>query len=163
MNTRTMATLAGLLLMAPTAAKLADAPPAPDKPVTEVRDPDKHVAALSAAYDVTPERIKELRAKGMGWGEIRHALAISKRANVPLEDVLKQRRSEKGWGQVARHYGFSLGEVSGKGADRSDRKDARADDRARGRRDDGARRDGPGAAKGAGASRGKGAGQGAKK
>lgn len=89
-----------LSLAAPIRA--ADAPPEP---------PSERVSALAAEFKVTAEEVSGLRAKGMGWGEVRHALAISRKAGVPLADVVKLRESGMGWGSISQKYGFKLGEA----------------------------------------------------
>lgn len=80
---------------------------------TESKGSKKHLEKLSAEFGVTEARLVELREKGMGWGEIGHALAIAQKSGKPLDDVLKLRESGMGWGEIAKQYGFKLGEIKG--------------------------------------------------
>ena len=112
-------------------------PPATDQnPGTQTQ-----VSKLAAKYDVPPAEITSLRSRGLGWGEIGHALAIAQRAGVSVDDVMKLRRSGMGWGRISQKYGFKLGAVTGRAkeiakagrsAERTDRGLDRADARGRG-------------------------------
>lgn len=102
---------------------------------TESKGAKKHLEKLSSEFGVTEARLVELREKGMGWGEIGHALAIAQKSGKPLDDVLKLRESGMGWGEIAKQYGFKLGEIKGnakkaealgKKADAAKRKDGAA-------------------------------------
>lgn len=97
-----------------------DEPPRQEKPHDAVKGREKQVARLAEEFGVTQDEVRELRAKGMGWGEVRHAFAISRRSGQPVAEILKQRDSGMGWGAIADKYGFKLGDVAGKGKDRSE-------------------------------------------
>ncbi|MEK9145451.1 MAG: hypothetical protein AAB339_07575, partial [Elusimicrobiota bacterium] len=71
----------------------------------------KQVDKLTTEFGVSAKEVTDLRARGMGWGEIRHALAISRAAGQPMTEVLKLRDSGMGWGKVAKHYGFKMGDM----------------------------------------------------
>ena len=79
-----------------------------------IKGTDKQVDKLAAQFKVPESQITDLRAKGLGWGEISNALAISQKAGAPLADVLKLRDSHMGWGKIAQKYGFKLGDAVGK-------------------------------------------------
>lgn len=127
MNLRRIAAgLLGACLAVPAMAAETEPPERPpkeseepgQKPPKKARTPPeaqtRKAAELAARYGVTQEEVAALREKGMGWGEIKHALAISEKAGVPLSEVVKLRQDGMGWGQVAQHYGFKLGEATGK-------------------------------------------------
>lgn len=106
-----------------------DEPPAP--PDWKNKGGRKQGEKLAAQFGVTQQEVFDLRAKGLGWGEVRHALAIARKADVPVADVLKLRDSGMGWGKISQNYGFKLGEAE-HGAlkdrdgdeDRDDKRDA---------------------------------------
>jgi hypothetical protein len=119
MNRKTMWLLTTALAFSLPAFAEDAAPPPPKEdeakpPTDETKTPpphwtttkgsDKQVSRLAAEYQVTEQQVVDLRNRGMGWGEVRHALSISKRADVPLADVLKLRDSGMGWGQIAHKY-----------------------------------------------------------
>lgn len=85
--------------------------PAGEKAESE-RPRDRPAARLAEEFGVGEAAVLELRAKGLGWGEVRHALTISRRSGQPVEEVLKLRDSGLGWGEIAKRYGFKLGEAS---------------------------------------------------
>lgn len=112
-----MMTVLGLGLAVPVGADEAKTEPPKDEPVkTEAPKPDEggKAAELAARYKVPVEQVKDLRAKGLGWGEVGHALGIAQKAGVPLADVMKLRDSGLGWGKIAQNYGFKLGDVGGR-------------------------------------------------
>lgn len=83
-------------------------------PAAETEPPEERQAAkLAQRFGAKQEEVQALRDKGMGWGEIKHALAISRKADVPVSDVVKMRESGAGWGRIAQQYGFKLGEATG--------------------------------------------------
>ena len=82
-------------------------------------DDAKKAGELASRYKVEEKDIRDLRDKGMGWGEVDNALAIAERSGKPLSEIMKLRESGMGWGKIARQYGFSLGEV--KRSDRADK------------------------------------------
>lgn len=116
-------TLLGLSLLAPAGAEEPAEEEAAARQAEETRT-DRRVRKLAEEYGVKKEDVLGLREKGMGWGEIRHALAISKRSEKPLAEIVALREEGLGWGQIARKHGFSLGEVSGKGRSREKLRDA---------------------------------------
>lgn len=139
-----LATLIGLSLAIP--ARAADEPKEDEDkpkaeetkkspPMTENKGTQKQVEKLASRFNVPEKDVLALREKGLGWGEIRHALAISQKAGVPVSDVLKLRDSGMGWGRIARNYGFKLGEVTGKGRERPEGED-RGSGRPRGHQDE---------------------------
>lgn len=83
-----------------------------DEKVERERPRDRPAARLAEEFDVGEATVQELRAKGLGWGEVRHALAISRRSGQPVEEVMKLRDSGLGWGEIAKRYGFKLGEAA---------------------------------------------------
>lgn len=98
----------------------AEGPPSattpPDSPAAQTPKPKpSKVSELAGRYNVPEKDVSDLRDKGMGWGEIKHALAISQKSGQPLSEVMKLRDSGMGWGKIAKQYGFKLGEVAGKG------------------------------------------------
>ncbi len=67
--------------------------------------------AASAPRPLTAEDIQNLRAKGLGYGEISILLALT--ANQPnpatakpMSDILALRQSGKGWGEIAPQLGY---------------------------------------------------------
>ncbi|MBI5630610.1 MAG: hypothetical protein HY921_06980 [Elusimicrobia bacterium] len=113
-----MAAMLSLGLTAPAGAEeAAKTEPPKDEAVKTVEpkeDADRKAGELAARYNVSKEDVKQLRDKGLGWGEIRHALGIAQEAGVPLADVMKLRDSGMGWGKIAQNYGFKLGEITGR-------------------------------------------------
>lgn len=97
-------------------------PPVP--PEWKNRGARKQGQKLAAQLGVTEQAVFDLRAKGLGWGEVRHALAIAQKSGQPLSEVLKLKDSGMGWGQIAQHYGFKLGEVG-----RAEEKDKDGDEK----------------------------------
>jgi hypothetical protein len=87
----------------------------------------QQVDKLAAKYSVPAEEIAALRQKGMGWGEIGHALAISQKAGAPLADVVKLRDSGMGWGAICGKYGFKLGDVARKSKEMGPREGGRGE------------------------------------
>lgn len=85
--------------------------PPEDAQAEEARK-QRPAARLAEEFGVGETTVQELRAKGLGWGEVRHALAISRRSGQPVEEVMKLRDSGLGWGEIAKRYGFKLGELS---------------------------------------------------
>src|SRR5207247_1341589 len=84
---------------------------------TPVRKDGRKVAELAERFKVPEQQVSDLRAKGLGWGEVSHALGIAQKAGVPVADVMKLRDSGMGWGRIAKNYGFKMGDVaSGKHA-----------------------------------------------
>ncbi len=84
---------AAAVLAAGLAPALAeDAPPKTEtaEPKQESQQPvenkgaRKQVDRLSAEFGVTEAEVRDLRAKGLGWGEVRHALGIARKAEVPV-------------------------------------------------------------------------------
>jgi len=99
-----------------------------DTPDVDAEDqPDfqsHHAEKLSERYNISEERVEELRSDGMGWGEVNIALALSDRIATEsvdsenpqtlddaLSGVLTERADGKGWGEIANDHGFTLGEV----------------------------------------------------
>lgn len=121
-------TLLGLSLVAPAEAEETAEEQAAARQAAETRT-DRRVRELAEEYEVKQEDVLGLREKGLGWGEIRHALAISKRSEKPLAEIVALREKGLGWGQIARKHGFSLGEVGGKGRSREKLRDAPKDRR----------------------------------
>lgn len=130
-----------------------ETPPKPEPPAQENRGAQKQVDKLTAEFGVSAKEVAGLRAKGLGWGEVRHALAIARKSGQPVSEVMKLRDSGMGWGEIAQHYGFKLGDVSrhamkDKDGDRDARRDAvgarRGGERGAGNRGDrGSGRGGP--------------------
>lgn len=141
---KTYSMLAALLALGlgPVMAEDETPKPVPQPPPAETTPPQpppdwknkgarKQGEKLAAQFGVTQQEVYDLRAKGLGWGEVRHALAIARKADVPVADVLKRRDSGMGWGKISQHYGFKLGEAA-RGAlkdkegdeDRDDKRDA---------------------------------------
>lgn len=130
---KTIVTLAMLatLGLAPGLAQEPPPPPMTDPPPPETAPPSeppqeapppewKNKGArlqgekLAAEFGVTQQAVYDLRAGGLGWGEVRHALAISRKSGQPVSEVLKLRDSGLGWGKIAQRYGFTLGEAGRK-------------------------------------------------
>lgn len=104
----------------------------PAKPM-ENKGQEKQVAKLAAKFNVSEADIRAMRSdgKGMGWGEIGHALAIAQKSGQPLADILKLRESKMGWGEIAKKYNLKLGEITGKAKDieKEGKKAEKADER----------------------------------
>ncbi len=138
-------------------------PKKPEEPARVSEKRNKPAGRIAAEFDVPESEVLDLRDKGLGWGEIRHALAISRRSGQPTSEILKLRESGMGWGQISRKFGFKLGEATGKGfwSVREERADAeQAEARFQGRRLE-TGRERPGRGEGGGpAERGRGRGHG---
>lgn len=124
---KTYSLLAGLLALGlgPALAqdKAEPAPPPatpPEVPATPTPPPlgwknagdKKQGEKLAVEFGLPEQAVYELRAKGLGWGEVRHALGIAQKSGQPLSEVLKLRDSGLGWGKIAEHYGFKLGDLA---------------------------------------------------
>jgi hypothetical protein len=94
----------------PKAEQAKDRPAAPGQ--------QKQVDKLAAEFGVAKEEVSGLRAKGLGWGEVRHALSLSQKTGKPVADIMKMRESGMGWGEISRKEGVKLGPDAGKGAER---------------------------------------------
>lgn len=111
-----------LLLAAAPYARAADETPAAEAESPAERD--RKASAFAEKYKVESKDVQALRDKGLGWGEVDHALAISEKSGKPTSEILKLRDSGMGWGKIAQEYGFKLGDLkSGKDArpDKTDR------------------------------------------
>lgn len=80
---------------------------------------------LKTEYKVDEARIESLRAKSLGYGEIKNVLAIAEKmpggisdANVDKIMALRQGPPVMGWGEIAKKQGVTLGSVVGKGAEK---------------------------------------------
>ncbi len=92
-------------------------PPKTVEPVApDTRDPSGKVGALAKEFAVPERQVAELREKGMGWGEVRHALSLSQRSGKSVTEVMALRDSGLGWGQVAHRLGVKLGKGEGAAA-----------------------------------------------
>ncbi|MBI4061495.1 MAG: hypothetical protein HY403_08705 [Elusimicrobia bacterium] len=77
----------------------------------------KQIDKYAAEFGVTKEEVSGLRDKGLGWGEVRHALSLASKTGKPVGDILEMRRSGMGWGAIAEKEGVKLGPGhAGKGA-----------------------------------------------
>lgn len=139
---KTLVTLAVLVTLglAPGLAQEEPTPPPPPEtapppePPAEAPPPEwKNKGArrqgekLAAEFGVTQQAVYDLRASGLGWGEVRHALAISRKSGQPVSEVLKLRDSGLGWGKIAQHYGFKLGDAYRPKGKEGSRKEAAED------------------------------------
>lgn len=99
------------------AAAPADAGRVTERIVDEWKGTKFKFDATSAPRPLTAQDVQDLRAKGLGFGEISILLALTaKQPNPgtakPLDEVLALRQAGKGWGEVAQELGFkNLGSV----------------------------------------------------
>ena len=89
------------------------------KPATDAQK----TAALATLYGVPQQTISDMRAGGMGWGEINTSLQIAQylvktstttpplTIDAALQQVMALRTQGMGWGQIAEHYGVKLGQL----------------------------------------------------
>lgn len=97
----------------PKAEESKDRPAA--KPVPGQR---KQIDKLTSEFGVTKEEVAGLRDKGLGWGEVRHALALSQKTGKPVGEIMKMREDGMGWGEIAKKEGVKLGpDRMGKGTE----------------------------------------------
>lgn len=75
----------------------------------------KQIDKLASEFSVTKEEVTSLRDKGLGWGEVRHALSLSQKTGKPVGDIMKMREDGMGWGAIAKKEGVKLDGVD-KGA-----------------------------------------------
>lgn len=111
--------LAVLTALAAAGARADDPPKAEQsKERTAAPGQQKQIDKLAAEFGVTTEEVTSLRAKGLGWGEVRHALSLSQKTGKPVADIMKMRESGMGWGEIAHKEGVKLGpDRPGKGAE----------------------------------------------
>lgn len=92
----------------------------PPKPEAKPAAPgqQKQVDKIAAEFGVAKEEVSGLRDKGLGWGEVRHALSLSQKTGKPVGAILKMREDGMGWGEIAKKEGVKLGpDRMGKGAE----------------------------------------------
>lgn len=78
----------------------------------------KQIDQLASEFGVTKEEVSGLRDKGLGWGEVRHALALAQKTGKPVGEIMKMREEGMGWGAIAKKEGVKLGpDRTGKGAE----------------------------------------------
>jgi hypothetical protein len=113
MKKRTLLAILILTAVAPITPGFAEEPPVAQPEPAEPEKPAKErfVTELSRKYNVPESEIVALREKGLGWGEVGHALAIAQKSGKPLSEVMALRDSGLGWGQISQKYGFKLGEI----------------------------------------------------
>lgn len=94
-----------------TAQAPADSNPVTARVVDEWQGTLFRFDANSTPRPLTEQDVRNLRAKGFGYGEISILLALT--ANQPhpatakpLNEILTQRRAGKGWGELARELGY---------------------------------------------------------
>lgn len=112
MNTRKWLVPAlGLLLAGPVvAADYAPSQAADDSTRVETKREGKTPPAsrkarkLAREFQQSAADVQALRDRGMGWGEIRHALHISQRSGKPVNEIVELRDSGMGWGEIAARY-----------------------------------------------------------
>jgi len=124
---KSMLCLAVLTAFAAAGARAEEPPKAEDPPKAEAPKDrtakpapgqQKQADKLAAEFGVTAEEVSALREKGMGWGEVRHALSLSQKTGKPVGDIVKMRESGLGWGEIAKKEGVKLGpDRVGKGAE----------------------------------------------
>ncbi|MBI2371069.1 MAG: response regulator [Deltaproteobacteria bacterium] len=80
-------------------------------PLDEWRGTAFRFDATNPSRPLTAQDVRDLRAKGLGYGEISILLALT--ANQPnpatakpLNEILARRRAGKGWGELARELGY---------------------------------------------------------
>lgn len=90
-----------------------------DRPTAKpVPGQQKQIDKLAAEFGVAKEEVSGLRDKGLGWGEVRHALSLSKKTGKPVADIMKMRDDGMGWGEIAKKEGVKLGpDRMGKGTE----------------------------------------------
>lgn len=97
---------AACLLAASVGAQTSDQPArTQDGPVAET------ISRLAERYDVSRERLAELREEGMGWGELGRILAVAEKADRPLEEIAELRRSGEGFDRIMTRYKLDAREV----------------------------------------------------
>lgn len=78
----------------------------------------KQIDNLASEFGVTKEEVTALRDKGLGWGEVRHALSLSQKTGKPVGEIMMMREEGMGWGAIAKKEGVKLGpDRTGKGAE----------------------------------------------
>lgn len=73
-----------------------------DREHVETRSPgqEKQAEKLAERYGVRERLVWRLRDKGMGWGEVRHALDLSRSSGKSPYEIYRMRRDGMGWGQI---------------------------------------------------------------
>ena len=107
----------GLLLLGvgPVAAVEKTSPEIKDpKVLTEPISPgeQKVIAKLALQYNVLEQDIVNLRAQGLGYGEISHALVIANKTGETLGTIVALRTDGMGWGTIAKKYNLNLGQIT---------------------------------------------------
>jgi len=78
--------------------------------------------SLAAQFNVPEKTVDDLRAKGLGWGEVTIDLAMAQKLSSAnpklyptmadaLNKIASLRASGEGWGKIAKDLGFKLGPV----------------------------------------------------
>ncbi|MFW6184969.1 MAG: FecR family protein, partial [Chloroflexota bacterium] len=68
-------------------------------------DPHPEAVSLAERYDVSHEEIMSWFCAGYGFGEIEHAYALSAETEVPVEEIFDMRASGMGWGDIWQELG----------------------------------------------------------
>jgi hypothetical protein len=133
--------LAALLCWLGTAQAVAQTEPTP--PPDEVETPDeveatdpaegtanaanppRYITEIRDAGLLTQEQISQMRADGLGWGEIRIAVRLAERISADSEGkvtyadalagVLQERAAGKGFGEIAGEHNLKVGQLIDKG------------------------------------------------
>jgi hypothetical protein len=102
------------LMLASASASFAatETPPETPSEKSTVKSAEKS-ATLAERYKVPEQDVKDLRDKGMGWGEIDTALAIAQKSGKPVSEIMAMRDKGMGWGKIAKENGFKLGDIKG--------------------------------------------------
>ncbi len=97
-------------------------------PGGEIGGPDESMAApedaepavvprltsyLAERYEVSETQVNDMRAAGMGYGEIEISLALAEAIGDQgsMNDILGAREDGMGWGEIAQQHGLNLGQV----------------------------------------------------
>jgi hypothetical protein len=150
MSTRRSRLSATLILMmamvlslgvAQTTAQTLSTQPPPDASVTDpetgadmegedpagpsTANPPAYIGELMKATELKQAQIDQMRAAGMGWGEVRISTRLAEKIaadssstltfDAALEKVLAERAAGKGFGQIASENNLKLGELLKKG------------------------------------------------
>jgi hypothetical protein len=93
-----VATLAAKLLLAAASVVLGQGPAAEER----------RLELVARRFRLPPAEVRLLRARGLEWRDVEHALALSEKTGEPVSELLKLREDGRGWGRIAVERGVRL-------------------------------------------------------
>ena len=90
---------------------LAAVPPASAQHPGETLILQRISAAYGSAFADLQDLVQEMRARGMGWGEIIMVLHLAVQSGHTVDEILAMRDGGLGYGEIARQLGIHPGDL----------------------------------------------------